>query len=117
MLNVIVNIIIFALLSLMAGSLFMEYTGLSYWWGALVISFIGVLLYFININLIRFFIKRNTPGVMELDEMYGKPMRDGEYLWEKTAGTATVPKWVSHIGIASYGFILGALILIIVKYN
>ena len=86
MLNMILNLVIYAVLSMMAGSLFMRITGFSHWWSAVFILFLGALLYFININLIRLYIKRNAPGVMELDGAYGEPMRNGEYLWEKTAG-------------------------------
>jgi hypothetical protein len=58
----------------------------------------GVLLYFINIMLIRHFIKRKAPSSF-----------DGS--WEMTAGTGIVPKWVSELGLVGIGFILSALIL------
>lgn len=37
--------------------------------------------------LTRRFINKRAPGILELDDAYGRPMKDGEYLWEKTAGT------------------------------
>lgn len=68
---------------------------------------LGIVLFTANILLIRHFIKKKSPSILELDELYGKPMRDGEYLWEKTAGAGIVPKWVSWIGIWSWASLQG----------
>jgi len=114
MVSLIFNFFISLILSMMAASLFLKATGLSFWWGALFLACLGVLLYLSNIYLIRHFINKKAPGVFELDATYGKPMKDSEYLWEKTAGTGIVPKWVSWIGIASYASFAGIVIWLIV---
>jgi hypothetical protein len=113
MFKLIFNFVIFIVFSMMAGSLFMRLTGLSYWWCAAFILCLGILLYFINIYFTRAYIRRKAPGVLELDEAYGEPMQNGEYLWEKTAGSGIVPKWVSLIGIASYACFAGTIIWLI----
>jgi hypothetical protein len=114
MVNLIFYFVILAILSMMAGSLFVKVTGLSFWWGAIFLGTLGVLLYLSNIYLIRHFINKRAPGVLELDAIYDKPMKDGEYLWEKTAGTGIVPKWVSWIGIGSYACFAGIVIWMII---
>jgi len=97
----------------MAASFFIKLTGLSFWWGAAFLACLGILLYLSNVFLIRHFIKRKVPGVLELDAAYGRPMKNGEYLWEKTAGTGIVPKWVSWIGMGSYACFAGIVIWLI----
>jgi hypothetical protein len=97
----------------MSAALFREATDLSFWWGAAFLACLGILLYFSNAYLTLHFIEKNAPGVLESDAAYGKPMKDGEYLWEKTAGTGIVPKWVSLIGIGSYACFAGMVIWLI----
>jgi hypothetical protein len=60
---------------------------------------IGVLLYFINIFLIRYFIQKRAPSILEDDS------------WEMTAGPGIVPKWVSALGIVGLGFIPSGLVV------
>lgn len=79
----------------MATSLFLEVTSLSFGWGVAFLLCLGMLLYLINVYLIRHFLNKNAPGVLELDTAYGKPIKNGDYLWEKTSGSGIVPKWVS----------------------
>lgn len=59
----------------------------------------GILLYFINVFLIRHFIKSRAPSSFE----------DGS--WEATAGTGAVPKWVSSLGLVGIGFVPSGLIV------
>jgi len=113
-LNLIIAFVAMVLFSQMAASLFCRITGFHFGWGALFLGILGLSLYFVNAYLIIRFIKKNAPGVVELDAVYGKPMNDGEYLWEKTAGTGTVPKWVTWIGFASYACFVGAIMWLIV---
>jgi len=108
------NFIILISLSLMVASLFLQLTGLSFWWGVAVLACFGGLLYLINVFLAIHYIDKKVPGVLELDAYYDRPMKDGEYLWEKTAGTGIVPKWVSWIGIGSYACFAGIVIWLIV---
>lgn len=71
---------------------------------------ISVFAYIINIVLIRHYINKRMPGILDIDEK----SPDGMYAWEYTAGTGTVPKWVSSIGLFSIGsFLLGAIIIIV----
>ena len=60
---------------------------------AVSVIVIGIIFYFINTFLIRYFIKRQAPT--SLDEGW----------WELTAGTGIVPKWVSSLGLFGTGFI------------
>ncbi len=112
--NLILNFVILTVLSLMATSLFCEVTGLHFGWGALLLGTLGLLLSVGNNYLTMRFIEKNAPKILELDAACGEPMKDGEYLWEKTAGTGIVPKWVSLIGIASYACFAGVIIWLIV---
>lgn len=113
LINLILNFVILTTLSMMLASEFVKVTGLQFWWGAIFLIILGLLLYFVNIFLIMHIINKKAPGILELDAAYGKPMKDGEYLWEKTAGTGLVPKWVSMIGIASYACFAGTIIWLI----
>jgi hypothetical protein len=60
---------------------------------------VGIVLYFINIFLIRYFIKRQAPSSLE----------DGS--WEMTAGTGMVLKWVSALGLVGIAFVPSGLIV------
>lgn len=108
------NFIIGVFVSLAVAFAFLKITGFSFWWGVAFLVCFGLLLYISNILLIRHYLKKNVPGVLELDELYDKPKRDEEYLWEKTAGTGVCPKWVSWIGIASYAVFASVIIWIII---
>lgn len=50
-----------------------------------------------------------------MDFSFPKPGKDEKYLWEKTAGTGAVPKWVSIIGLLVYPILLIGVILIIIS--
>jgi phosphoglycerol transferase MdoB-like AlkP superfamily enzyme len=113
MVKLIFNFVILVILSMMAASLFLKVTSLSFLWGATFLACLGVLLYLSNILLIRYFIKKKALGLLELDNAYGRPMKDDEYLWEKTAATGIVPKWISYIGIAAYACFAGTVIWLI----
>jgi len=68
------------------------------WQVSIALFILGILLYFCNVFLIRHFVKTRTPELAQDD------------LWEATAGTGIVPKWVSVIGLLSFSaFITGVL--------
>lgn len=113
MINTIYYFLISMLVSLTAAAYFVNRLNLSKWWGVVFLVILGIALYLTNIFLIRYYIKKRASGVVELDELYGKPMKDGEYLWEKTAGTGIVPKWVSFIGICAMASFAGILVWIV----
>jgi len=80
---------------------------------------IGLLFYFLNVLLIRFFINKKIPGLIEVDMNLPEPRRSEEYLWEKTSGAGVVPKWVSLVGLLSYPIIFVGVILLffsLIKY-
>lgn len=54
---------------------------------------IGIFLYFLNIFLIHYFIKKRAPW-------FATPDR-----FELTAGLGIVPKWVSGLGLLGMGFV------------
>ena len=60
---------------------------------AFSLSGAGLLFYFINIYLNRWFIAKHAPSTLRDDT------------WEHTAGTGIVPKWVSALGHIGMGFI------------
>ena len=66
---------------------------------------LGVVGYMSNALLIKHFIEKRVPGLFDLDlkinQMIGPPKEDSKYLWEHTAGSGIVPRWVSLIGLAA----------------
>ena len=66
---------------------------------AFSVSGVGVLLYFSNIFLIRWFITRRAPE------------KANEQSWEETSGKGIVPKWVSEIGLFGMAFVPSGLIV------
>lgn len=56
---------------------------------------IGVVLHLTNVALIRYYVAKWDPALLE----------DG--LWELTAGLGIVPRWVSRIGLFGWGLMLG----------
>jgi hypothetical protein len=63
------------------------------------IALAGITLYVLNVALIRHYLKRFSPELLELDAMLPPPATGQEHLWEKTGGMGIVPKWVSLLGL------------------
>lgn len=76
------------------------YNGSTYFFG-LSVSVVGLILYFLNIALIRAYIAKRAPDTLRDDS------------WEKTARTGVVPKWVSVIGMVGMGFVPSGIVVII----
>jgi hypothetical protein len=76
--------------------------------GLAVICYVG------NALLIQWFLDRRAPGLLERDAAGPKPRTGEQYLWEHTAGTGLVPKWVSIIGLLAYPLALGGIVLVLV---
>ncbi len=76
---------------------------------AFSISGIGVLLYFINVFLIRWFILRRDP----LNPLRGAPglLLLSDEAKRKATGKRTVPKWVSEIGLIGMAFVPSGLVV------
>lgn len=68
--------------------------------GAALIA-LGIACYISNIALISRYLEKQTPGLLDMDAALPPPPPDKRYLWEYTAGTGLVPKWVSRIGLAA----------------
>ena len=66
---------------------------------AFSVSGVGLLLYFINIFLIRWFIIRRAPKMADKSR------------WEATSGKGIVPKWVSEIGLFGIAFVPSGLVV------
>lgn len=98
--NLLVNFAFLVILSTMVASLFIKLTGLPFWGGALVLASFAVVLYGLNIVLIRHYIEKHVPGLLDVDAALPLPEKEQNYLWETTAGTGIVPKWVSWVGMA-----------------
>lgn len=76
-----------AIVFLMAAALFKECTGTPPWLAGVVLCIAGVSLYVGNVVLIRYYVIKRAPELAN------------EGLWEVTAGTGVVPKWVSFLGL------------------
>lgn len=80
----------------------------------IILVVLAIICYLANIFLIRYYIEKKIPGIIDADLSLPKPAKDEEYLWEKTAGSGTVPKWVSVIGILAIPLsILGVIFIIL----
>ena len=64
----------------------------------------GIFLYFANIFLIRTYISKRAPKTLIDDS------------WESTAGTGTVPRWVSSLGMLGVGLALSGVIVSILLW-
>jgi hypothetical protein len=81
-------------------------------WGSKVgggIMLAGVFGYFINKGMMIYLINRHVPEILDEDIARGLPGKDGDYRWEKTAGTGIVPRWLSLIGLLSLAAIATGL--------
>lgn len=73
---------------------------------------LGIAFYFISTGLTIRYIKRKVPGLLEADLAAPKPRRGEKYLWEHTARTGIVPKWVSLLGLLAWPIsIIGLLVI------
>ena len=110
MINLLFNFAFLVILSTMAASLFIKFTGLPFWIGTLFLVSFAVTLYVLNIVLIRHYIERRVPGLVEIDAALPPPEKGQNYFWEMTAGTGIVPKWVSWVGMGAVACIVGGCV-------
>ena len=87
LMNWLLNAAIAVSVFLMVAALFNKYTGAPPWVAGVVLCVAGVGLYLGNVLLIRSYVIKRSPELAN-DEM-----------WEMTAGTGIVPKWVSFLGL------------------
>lgn len=110
MINLLINFALLVTLSIMVASLFVKFSGLAFWIGTLFLIGLAAFLYVLNIILIRHYIEKNVPGLLQIDAVLPPPVKGQDYLWEMTAGTGTVPKWVSWVGMGSIACVVGGCV-------
>jgi len=82
-------------------------------WGLIFVG-IGIACYVVNVALIKHYLDKGVPGLLEIDAALPPPTEGQEYLWEKTDGTGIVPKWVSCIGLLPMAALpIGGVLLLI----
>ncbi len=108
--NLLFNFALLVILSTMVASLFIKLSGLPFWGGAPFLFSLGAFLYVLSSVLTRHYIKKNVPGLLEIDAVLPTPVKGQDYLWEMTAGTGTVPKWVSWVGIGAIACVAGGCV-------
>ena len=110
MINLLFSFAFLVTLSTMAASLFIKFTRLPFWIGTLFLVSFAVILYVLNIVLIRHYIEKRVPGLLEIDAVLPTPGKGQNYFWEMTAGTGIVPKWVSWVGMGAVACVFGGCV-------
>lgn len=72
----------------------------------------GFALYLVSTGLTIRYIRRKTPGLLEADLILPKPRGSEKYLWEHTARSGIVPRWVSFLGLLAWPSAILGLVLI-----
>ncbi len=78
----------------------------------IILTVLGIVGYILNALLMRHYLNKNAPGILDVDEK----LPDDSYAWEHTSSTGTVPKWVSLIGLVGMGFLVVGIIFFIVSF-
>lgn len=72
----------------------------------------GVLAHIASALLAARFLERSSPGLLERSQHLGDGP-DGRHLWEFTAGSGMVPKWVSLLGLlGALSFLVGVVLVV-----
>ena len=98
---IIIGIFVFAV----AAMRITRYFELEKWQVSLGLIGLAMLLYFLNVMLTQYFIKKRTPDFASSEEVL-----PGVQKWELTAGLGIVPKWVSVIGLLAISALVTAVI-------
>lgn len=72
----------------------------------------AIIMYVLTVYFKSYYIEKFAPGLLEADSLL-PPDKNGEYLWEKTAGLGIVPKWVSVLGLLSIPTFIAGIICVI----
>ena len=96
---IIIGIFVFAV----AAMRITRYFEFEKWQVAVGLVGVAILLYLVNVILIRYFIKKKTPEFASSEEVLPDMQK-----WELTAGLGIVPKWVSVIGLLSISALITA---------
>ena len=94
MVIILAGIFVFAVLAMRVTRAF----SLEKWQVSMALVILAAVLYFLNILLIRFFIKIRAPEFANDED------------WDKTAGLGVVPKWVSMIGLLAISAFITAVL-------
>jgi hypothetical protein len=92
--RILVVTIVFASVAMSLSGAF----GIQKWVMSLCLLVLAIGLYLLNITLIRYFIKKRSPEFAN------------DQMWEFTAGTGIVPKWVSALGLISIAAAIAAVL-------
>ena len=87
--------------------------GFKSWIYYIVLTLLGLSLYFINVILIKHFINKDDPNFASSEEIIIGQKKFQR--WELTAGTGVVPKWVSWVGLSAIACFLSLLFPLIAK--
>lgn len=101
MIVIVIGIFIFAVTAMRIT----KYFGLEKWQTSFGLITFAILLYTLNIVLIQYFVKKQTPDFASSEEVI-----PGGQKWELTAGIGVVPKWVSVIGLLSISALVTAVL-------
>ena len=72
----------------------------------------GVLAHIVSALLAARFLERSSPGLLERSQHLGAGP-DGRRLWEFSAGSGMIPKWVSLLGLlGALSFLVGAILVV-----
>ena len=98
---ILIGIFIFAI----AAMRITRYFKFEKWQVSLGLIGLAILLYFLNVMLIQYFIKKRTSDFSSSEEVL-----PGVQKWELTAGLGVVPKWVSIIGLLAISALITAVL-------
>lgn len=99
--TIIIGIFVFAV----AAMRITRYFELKKWQVSLGLIGLAMLLYFLNVMLIQYFIKKRTPDFVSSEEVLPDVQK-----WELTANLGIVPKWVSVIGLLAISALVTAVL-------
>ena len=74
----------------------------------------GIIMYVASYFIFNYYLNKNCPDVIEADLYNPQKDKYDEYLWEKTAGTGVMPKWVSLLNLLSIPVLAVGIIIAII---
>ena len=100
-LNIAVNLLLIAAAIALATEYLLMLIGFPSWCYYVVILVLAITFYFAGCGLIRYYIMKRAPEFAGDEEVF-----PGIQKWELTAGTGTVPTWVSWVGLFSFACLI-----------
>jgi len=99
--TIIIGIFVFAVVAMRIT----RYFELEKWQVSLGLIGLAMLLYFLNVVLIQYFIKKRSPDFASSEEVLPNVQK-----WELTAGLGIVPKWISMVGLLAVSALVTAVL-------